>query len=208
MRPLLPSCSPCCRHAATAAIMRPLSCGPCHHHAAPATVMQPLPPSSGASGDVKPGHTGSHCWPKATNFTARVTLSAVVLMADLLASDLLQQPAEAHEAWQPAGFVTHPAAPAAIMGPLLPSCGPCCRHAAPAAVIHPQPLSCGPLPPSCGSCCRHAAPATIIVSPCRYHAAPAPIRPLWLDCWSASSSTASAPAPLLTPLQPRPGGPL
>jgi hypothetical protein len=62
----------------------------------------------------------------------------------------LQQQAEAHEAWQPAGFLTLPcgpcrprAAPAAIMWPLPSSCGLCLRSSQSLAV---RQLRTGPLP--------------------------------------------------------------
>jgi hypothetical protein len=75
-----------------------------------------------------------------------------------------------------------------------PSCGPCRHHAAPAAIMRPQP-------PSCGPCRHHAAPAAITrplllsCGPCRHHAAPAaimrsfrevkPLQPLYLAYSSA-----------------------
>ncbi len=111
------------------------------------------------------------------------------------------------------GPCRHHAAPSTLMQPLLPSCGPCSHHAAIAAVSgpcrhhatpcrhHAAPAAImQPLPPLCGPCYHHAAP-------CRNHVALAPIRPLWLDCWSATSSAASAPAPLLSPPQPSLEGP-
>ncbi len=116
---------------------------------------------------------------------------------------------------------------AAVMRPLPQSCGPCrrhvascqrhaapcrhheapcCHHAAPcrhhAAPCRYHAAPCHimwALPSSCGPCHHHAAPCNHHAAPCHHHAALAPIRPLWLDCWSAtSSSAASAPAPLLS----------
>jgi hypothetical protein len=82
--------------AAPAALMQPLlpSCGPCRPHAAPATLMRPLLPSF------------SPCRPHA---------APAALMRPLRIP--LQQPAEAHEAWQSTGFVPLPCSP------LLPSSG-------------------------------------------------------------------------------------
>jgi hypothetical protein len=114
----------------------------------------------------------------------------------------------------------HHAAPAAIMQPLLPLCGPCCLHAAPSEVRQPQLLSCGPLLPSgvpllvscgplllsCGPLLLSCGPLLPSCSPCRYQASLArTASPLLYYCslfpsfpaWSTEVESGGAPVAAL-----------
>jgi hypothetical protein len=177
--PLPLSCSPCHHHAAPAAIMQPLSpsCGPCRCPAAPATVMRPLPLSWPLLPSCHPCRCPaefSRCkaWPDRQPLLAcghQLHCLGSVIRPQSTRQTYLpaphQLPAEAHKAWKPAGFVPYPAAPAAIMRPLPPSCAYCHRHAAPAAVMWPLPPSCGPLLPSCGPLQSSCGPLTLSCGP-------------------------------------------
>ncbi len=111
--------------------------------------------------DVKPGFTGSHCQPVATNFTAWAACFTAqnAQQTHLPATQQLKlkKPGILSCHWpllighrpllsghQPLTSTYQSTAPVAIKQPLLPSCSPCCHHTAPAAIMQPLLQSCTP----------------------------------------------------------------